>query len=109
MQVPICRPSGEQIDRPGVVQEPVEEPVDAVPGPEAVAALEPDELPAVAGAELAAGGDTATEGATAAAEGEAGTAGAAAEIEGAVAGVAAAGDDTAAEPPEAPELPALDA
>lgn len=97
MQVPICKPSGEQIDRPGVVQEPVEEPVDAVPEPEAVAALEPDELSAVAGAELAAEEDTATEGAPAAADVEATT------------GVAAAGDETAAEPPEASELPVLGA
>lgn len=97
MQVPICKPSGEQIDRPGVLQEPVEEPVDAVPEPEAVAALEPDELSVVAGAELAVEENTAREGAPAAADVEATT------------GVAAAGDKTAAEPPEAPELPVLEA
>ena len=71
MQVPICRPSGEQIDWPGVVQELVEEPVDAMTEPEVVAALEPVELSA----------------------GEAATAEAAGEIEGEVAGAAAAEDD----------------
>lgn len=91
VHVPICNPSGEQIDWPGVVQEPVEEPVDAVPEP-AGAALEPDELSTGAGAEPAAG-EAATEGAAAAA-------GAAEDIEGAAAGAAA---------PEAPELPALEA
>ena len=111
VQVPIWSPSGEQIDWPGVVQEPVEEPVDAAPEAAAGAALEPDELSTAAGAEAAAGaaavGEAATEGAAAAAtEGEAATAGAAAaaDIEG-----AAAGDDDAAAAPEAPELPALEA
>lgn len=116
VQVPIWRPSGEQIDWPGVEQVPVEEPVDAVPEAEAGAALEPDELSTGAGAEAAgddgeagaaAEGEAATEGAAAATDGEAATAGAAADIEGAAAGAAAAGDDTAAAAPEAPELPAL--
>lgn len=116
VQVPIWSPSGEQIDWPGVVQEPVEEPVDAAPEAAAGAALEPDELSTAAGAEAAAEDgeageaavrEAATEGAAAATEGEAATAGAAAaaaDIEG-----AAAGDDDAAAAPEAPELPALEA
>ena len=83
VQVPICRPSGEQIDKPGLVQEPVEEPV---------------ELPAAAGFEPAEEGEAALEGA--ATEGEAATAGAAADIEGAVAGAAAAGDEVSLEAPE---------
>ena len=87
VQVPICRPSGEQIDKPGLVQEPVEEPV---------------ELPAAAGFEPAEEGEAALEGA--ATEGEAATAGAAADIEGAVAGAvagaAAAGDEVPLEAPE---------
>ena len=112
VQVPICRPSGEQMDAPGELHEPVEEPVDAVPEPDAGAALEPDELSMHAGTEplaedgeagTAAEGEAATEGATAATEGEAATAGAAADIEG------AAADATAAGAPEAPELPALEA
>ena len=104
VHVPICKPSGEQIDWPGVVQEPVEEPVDAVPEAEAGAALEPDELSTGAGAEPAAG-EAATEGAAAAAEGEPATEGAAAATEGEAAAAGAAG----AAAPEAPELPALEA
>lgn len=125
VHVPICNPSGEQTDWPGVAQEPVEEPVDAVPEAEAGAALEPDELSTAAGAEPAAEdgeagaaaegaaaateGEAATEGAAAATEGEAATAGAAADIEGAAADAEAAGDDAGAAAPEAPELPALEA
>ena len=100
------------MDAPGELHELVEEPVDAVPEPEAGAALEPDELSIGAGTEplaedgeagAAAGGEAATGGATAAMEGEAAIAGAAADIEG------AAADTTAAGAPEAPELPALEA
>ncbi len=112
VHMPICKPSGEQIDWPGVVQEPVEEPVDAVPEAEAGAALEPDELPTGAGAEPATG-EAATEGAAAAAEGEPATEGAAAATEGAAAAAGAAEDikgaAAGAAAPEAPELPALEA
>ncbi len=97
VHMPICRPSGEQIESPAVVQEPVEEPVGVMPEPEAGAALEPDELAAGAGAELAEG-EAMTEGEAAATEGEAATAGAATDIEGAVAGAAS---------PEDPGLPVL--
>ena len=75
---------------PAVVQDPVEEPVDAMPEVVAGATLGLDEL--LTGA---------------ATEGEAATAGAAADIEGAAA--AAAGDDAAAAALEVPEPPALEA
>ena len=81
---------------PAVVQDPVEEPVDAMPEVEAGATLGLDELLTGAAAEPAT-------------EGEAATAGAAADIEGAAAGAAAAGDDAAAAAPEVPELPVLEA
>lgn len=82
---------------PAVLQEPVEEPVDAVPEAEAGAGAEP----ATEGAAAATEGEVATEGAAAAAatEGEEATAGPA-DIEGAAAGAAA---------PEAPELLAFEA
>ena len=83
VQVPICRPSGEQIDKPGLVQEPVEEPV---------------ELPAAAGFEPAEEGEAALEGA--ATEGEAATARATTDIKGTVAGAAVAGDEVPLEAPE---------
>ena len=101
VQVPICRPSGEQTDWPGVVQEPVEGLVDAVPEL-AVVAFELDELSAGARAEKAA------EGEAAATEGETVIAGAAADIEDAVLGAAAAGDDEAVASPESPELSVLE-
>ena len=120
VHIPTCSPSGEQTDWPGVVQEPAEEPVDAVPEAEAGAALEPDELSTGVGNEPAAEdgeagaaveGEAATEGAAAATDGEASTAGAAAaaDIGDAAVGAAAAGDDAAAATTETPELPALEA
>ena len=109
--MPICRPSGEQIDWPGEVQEPVEEPVDVLPEPEAVAAPEPEELSEDTGVELAVGDDEEgkSSGELAATEGEAATPWVAADVEGAMAGGAAARDDTAAASPEFPEPPAIKA
>ena len=96
MQLPIFRPSGEQIDWPGVVQDPAEELDDAEPEPETGAAFEPDVLSAAAGTGPVMEGGAATEGAVA-------------DVEVAVVVAAAAGDDAAAASPEAPGLPALEA
>lgn len=96
---------------PAALQEPVEEPVDAMPEVEGGAALEPEALstgaaagPAAedeeAGAAVEGEGEAATKGAAAATEGDATTVGAVPDTEGAAAGAAA---------PEAPELPALEA
>lgn len=99
VQVPICNPSGEQMDEPGEVHEPVDE----------LAAEDGEAGVAAEGAAAATEGELAMEGAAAATEGEAATAGAAADTEGAAAEGAAAGDDADAGAPEAPELPALEA
>ena len=118
VHVPVWVPSGEQMGWPAVAQDPVEEPVDAMPEVEAGATLGLDELLTGAAAEPATEGEAATAGAAAdiegaaagpATEGEAATAGAAADMEGAAAGAAAAGDDAAAAAPEVPELPVLEA
>lgn len=112
VQVPICNPSGEQMDEPGEVHEPVDE-LAAEDGEAGVAAegaaAATEEEVAAEGAAAATEGELATEGAAAATEGEAATAGAAADTEGAAAEGAAAGDDADAGAPEAPELPALEA
>lgn len=89
VHVPIWVPSGEQMGWPAVVQDPVEEPVEAMLEVVAGATLGLDELLTGAATEGEAAAGPAT-------EGEAATAGAAADIEGAAA-------------PELPELPALEA